>query len=147
VLDLDERLYLARYTAFDRTLAPPGEELIQIVAACQPHERTEHVQARIDRLLDQVAPGWRRQLRWSRRSLLADATGALDLPGCDRNARPSICQRSGIFIAGDYVAAPGLLSEVSFGSGQHAGLAALAFTQRRSPRNHDSARSQATSQI
>src|SRR5205823_2415190 len=33
VLDLDERLYLARYTAFDRTLAPPGEELIQIVAA------------------------------------------------------------------------------------------------------------------
>jgi phytoene dehydrogenase-like protein len=147
VLDLDERLYLARYTAFDRTLAPPSEELIQIVAACQPHERTEHVQARIDRLLDQVAPGWRGQLRWSRRSLLADATGALDHPCCDRNARPTISQGSGIFIAGDYVAAPGLLSEVSFASGRQAGLAAAAFAQRRSPRNLDSARSQATSQI
>lgn len=146
VLDVDERLYLARYTAFDRTLAPPGEQLIQIVGACQPHEGREHVQARIDRLLDQVAPGWRGQLRWSRRSLLACATGALDLPGCDWNARASVCQGSGTFIAGDYVAAPGLLSEVSFASGRQAGLASAAIAQRRSRRKHDSARSQATPQ-
>lgn len=39
LLDLDERLYLARYTAFDRTLAPPGEQLIQISCGCHNGER------------------------------------------------------------------------------------------------------------
>jgi hypothetical protein len=45
---------------------------------------SEQVYARIDRLLDQVAPGWRHQPRWSRRSLLAAATGALDAGCCPR---------------------------------------------------------------
>jgi hypothetical protein len=34
LLDVDERLYLARYTAFDPSLAPSGQELIQIVCGC-----------------------------------------------------------------------------------------------------------------
>lgn len=148
------RCTLAPPCAENRSVSPltvggllSASPLIEIMGACQPHERKGHVQARIDRLLDQVAPGWRGQLRWSRRSQLADATGALDLPGCDWNARPSICQQSGIFIAGDYVAAPGLLSEVSFASGRHAGLASVAFAQSRSLRKHHPAGSQATSHI
>jgi glycine/D-amino acid oxidase-like deaminating enzyme len=124
LLDVDERLYLARYTAFDRSLAPPEDELIQIVCCCRQRERFDAVQERIDRVLDGVAPGWRERLRWSRRSLLRDATGAIDLPGQDWRDRPAIVQGSGCFLAGDYVAAPGLLSEVSFRSGALAGAAA-----------------------
>jgi phytoene dehydrogenase-like protein len=124
VLDLDERLYLARYTAFDPSLAPSGEELIQIACGCRPRERSADVQARINALLDSLAPGWRAQIRWSRRSLLRAATGAVDPPGRAWADRPSIKQDDGIYCAGDYVAAPGLLAEVSFSSGREAGAAA-----------------------
>jgi hypothetical protein len=127
VLDLDERMYLARYTAFDRTLAPPGEELVQIACASPPGETSSGARTRIERVLDRLAGDWRRQLRWSRHSLQAGATGALDLPGRDWRARPPIVHDDGVFIAGDYVAAPGLLSEVSFASGREAGAAAAAW--------------------
>src|SRR4051812_23858144 len=90
VLDLDERLYLARYTAFDPSLAPSGEELIQIACGCRPGERSADVQARINGLLDSLAPGWRAQIRWSRRSLLRAATGAVDPPGRTWGDRPPI---------------------------------------------------------
>ena len=36
VMDLDDRIYAARYSLADPTLAPPGHELIQIAAACAP---------------------------------------------------------------------------------------------------------------
>jgi hypothetical protein len=39
VMDLDDRIYAARYSLADPTLAPPGHELIQITAACSPRER------------------------------------------------------------------------------------------------------------
>lgn len=135
LLDLDERLYLARYTAFDPSLAPPGEELIQIVCGCRPAERSAEVHGRIDVVLDSVAPGWRDQLRWSRRSLLRAATGAVDPPGRSSTDRPSIKQGDGVYLAGDYVAAPGLLSEVSFASGREAGAAAAEFAAKRRSRH------------
>lgn len=39
VMDLDNRIYAARYSLADPSLAPPGHELIQISAACAPDER------------------------------------------------------------------------------------------------------------
>jgi hypothetical protein len=36
VMDLDARIYAARYSLADPALAPPGHELIQIAAACGP---------------------------------------------------------------------------------------------------------------
>lgn len=127
LLDVDERLYLARYTAFDRSLAPDSEELIQIDCGCFPGERLAETQARIERVLDSIAPMWRRRLRWSRRSLLSGATGAVDLPGRNWRDRPRVSHREGVYRAGDYVAAPGFFSEVSFASGCEAGHAAAAF--------------------
>lgn len=127
LLDLDERLYLARYTAFDRSLAPPGEELIQIACGSRPDETSPTVQARIAAVLDSLTPRWRERVSWSRHSLLSHATGTVDLPGSDWRNRTAIKQGAGVFCAGDYVAAPGLLSEVSFCSGLQAGVAAAAF--------------------
>ena len=42
--------------------------------------------------------------------------GAVDLPGHTWRDRPQIEQGNGVFLAGDWVAAPGLLSEVAFSS-------------------------------
>jgi phytoene dehydrogenase-like protein len=131
LLDLDERLYLARYTAFDASLAPSGVELVQIACGCRSDERSADVHARVGAVLDSLALGWREHVRWSRRSLLRAATGAVDPPGRTWGDRPSIKQDDGVYCAGDYVAAPGLLSEVSFSSGREAGAAAAELAKKR----------------
>jgi hypothetical protein len=52
-------------------------------------------------------------------------TGALDLPGRTWHDRPAVERGDGVFLAGDMVAAPGLLSEVSFHSAITAARGAL----------------------
>ncbi|HEY6425280.1 MAG TPA: hypothetical protein VIY28_18980 [Pseudonocardiaceae bacterium] len=55
----------------------------------------------------------------------AGRTGALDLPGLTWRDRPAIDRGDGVFLAGDMVAAPGLLGEVSVNSAVMAARGAL----------------------
>lgn len=71
-------------------------------------------------------PGWRHRALWSRSGTADHRTGALDLPGHGWQDRPLVDQGDGVFLAGDEVAAPGLLAEVSF----HSALAAAAGATR-----------------
>ena len=48
-------------------------------------------------------------------------TGPLDHPGQSWRDRPAVDRGDGVFLAGDMVAAPGLLSEVSWASAVEAG--------------------------
>ena len=52
-------------------------------------------------------------------------TGALDLPGTTWRDRPAVARGDGVFVAGDWTAAPGLLSEVAFTSAVEASRMAL----------------------
>jgi hypothetical protein len=52
-------------------------------------------------------------------------TGALDHPGRTWRDRPAVERGDGVFLAGDMVAAPGLLSEVAWASGAEAGRLAV----------------------
>jgi RNA polymerase sigma factor (sigma-70 family) len=56
-------------------------------------------------------------------------TGALDLPGTSWRDRPAVHRGDGVWLAGDQVAVPGLLSEVSVNSALAAARAALAATR------------------
>jgi phytoene dehydrogenase-like protein len=116
VFDLTERLYLTRVTGPDRSLAPTGEELIQTSAGLRPDESIEQATRRIESVMDAGFPGWHERETWRRRSLAENSTGAIDLPGTTWRHRPAIDQGDGLYLAGDAVAAPGLLSEVSFNS-------------------------------
>jgi hypothetical protein len=61
--------------------------------------------------------------------------GALDLPGTTWRDRPTVDRGEGTFLAGDMVAAPGLLSEVAFNNAIDASRRALHWQQtRRRPR-------------
>jgi phytoene dehydrogenase-like protein len=111
VIDLDDRIYAARYSLADTTLAPPGHELIQIAAACAPHERKADAEGRVLRLLDQTWPGWRARLRWQRGAVRVHCTGAVDLPGTTWHDRPAIDRGQQLKVATDQSAAPGLLAE------------------------------------
>lgn len=118
VIDLDDRIYGARYSLADPSLAPPGHELIQIAAACGPRERKTDAELRVQRLLDQAWPGWRAAVRWHRSSVRTHCTGAIDLPGTTWRDRPAVSRGATLMVATDQSAAPGLLSEVGINAAQ-----------------------------
>ena len=127
VADLDYAGWIERFTATDPSLAPPGEELIQAHMPIRPGESADAAGARLERLFDDSLPRWRDRVRWRRRQVMDGRTGALDFPGSTWRDRPAIDRGNGILLAGDMVAAPGLLSEVAWASGVEAARQAIAF--------------------
>ncbi len=125
VSDLDEAAWIERFTACDRSLAPPGEELVQAHMPIRPGEAPALAATRLERLLDASMPDWRERETWHRRQVMDGRSGALDLPGTSWRDRPAIERGDGVFLAGDMVAAPGLLAEVAWASGLEAGRLAL----------------------
>lgn len=126
VSDLDEAGWIERFSAPDPSLAPEGEELVQAQIPVRPGEGTELAARRLEHLLDASLPDWRERETWRRRQVMEARTGALDWPGQSWRDRPAIDRGNGVFLAGDMVAAPGLLSEVSWASGTEAARMALA---------------------
>lgn len=131
VSDLDAPGWIERFTAQDRTLAPAGEQLLQGQFPLAPDESRSTGTARAEELLDLGYPGWRERTVWRREALATGRTGAVDHPGTTWRDRPAIDRGNGVYLAGDQVAAPGLLSEVSFNSGIEAALLALRATEHR----------------
>ncbi|KQW16856.1 FAD-dependent oxidoreductase [Streptomyces sp. Root369] len=116
VSDLDSPGWIERFTAQDRTLAPAGEQLLQGQIPIAPHETRADGVARAEQLLDLAFDGWRERVTWRRESVANGRTGAVDLPGTNWRDRPAVDRGYGVYLAGDQVAAPGVLSEVSFNS-------------------------------
>jgi phytoene dehydrogenase-like protein len=131
VSDLDEAGWVERFSAPDPSLAPKGEELIQAQIPVRPGEGTELAAARLERLLDLSLPQWRERETWRRRQVMKGRTGALDLPGTTWHDRPAVDRGNGVYLVGDMVAAPGLLSEVSWASAVRAAELAVAAAAPR----------------
>ena len=139
VMDLDDRIYAARYSLADLTLAPPGHELVQIAAACAPGERKTDAERRVRRLLDQTWPGWRAAVEWHRSALRTHCTGAVDLPGTTWHDRPAISRGNALTVATDQSAAPGLLAEVGISAARLA-LQQLGEGPPEKPRSNSGSR-------
>ncbi|MGV4984404.1 NAD(P)-binding protein [Streptomyces sp. NRAIS4] len=114
--DLDATGWLERCTAPDHSLAPAGQQLIQGQFPIGPGESRADGLARAEELLDLGFKGWRERLTWRREAVADGRTGALDLPGNSWRDRPAVDRGDGVYLVGDSVAAPGVLSEVSFNS-------------------------------
>jgi phytoene dehydrogenase-like protein len=134
VSDLDEAGWIERFTAPDRSLAPKGEDLVQAQMPVRPGESTEQAAARLERLMDGSLPNWRERETWRRRQVMQTRSGALDPPGSSWRDRPAIDRGDGVFLAGDMVAAPGLLAEVSWASAIEASRLALQAADSARPR-------------
>jgi phytoene dehydrogenase-like protein len=134
VSDLDEAGWIERFSAPDRTLAPKGEELVQAQMPIRPGESPDQAAARLQRLMDASMPGWRERETWRRRQIMDARSGALDPPGVSWRDRPAVDRGDGVFLAGDMVAAPGLLSEVSWASAIEASRLALEAAGAARPR-------------
>ncbi|MBZ3907956.1 FAD-dependent oxidoreductase [Streptomyces griseiscabiei] len=116
VSDLDAPGWLERFTAQDRSLAPAGEQLLQGQFPIGPHQSRADGVARAEHILDLGFPGWRDRVTWRREATANGRTGAVDLPGTSWRDRPAVDRGDDVYLAGDRVAAPGVLSEVSFNS-------------------------------
>ncbi len=134
VSDLDESGWIGRYSTSDRLIAPEGHELIQSQMPIRPGESTDQAGARLERLIDQSYANWRGRETWRRRQVMDARSGALDLPGSTWRDRPAVDRGDGVYLAGDMVAAPGLLAEVSWASALEAGRLALAAVDAARPR-------------
>ncbi|MFD4527910.1 NAD(P)-binding protein [Streptomyces sp. NPDC058470] len=130
VSDLDSPGWIERFTAQDRGLAPAGEQLVQGQIPIAPHESRADGVARAEHLLDLAFDGWRERVTWRREATANGRTGAVDLPGTSWRDRPGIDRGDGVYLVGDQVAAPGVLSEVSFNSALEAVTLALKVRQR-----------------
>jgi hypothetical protein len=125
VSDLDGAGWIERFTASDKSLAPAGEELVQAHMPVRPGEDASLAATRLERLLDASLTDWRERQTWSRRQVMDARSGALDMPGTSWRDRPAVDRGEGVFLAGDMVAAPGLLAEVSWASALEAARLAL----------------------
>ncbi|MGW0776503.1 NAD(P)-binding protein [Streptomyces sp. NPDC002835] len=136
ISDLDAPGWLERFTAQDPTLAPAGEQLVQGQLPIGPDRSKADGVAHAETLLDLGFPGWRERTVWRREAVASGRTGAVDLPGTTWRDRPGIDRGDGVYLAGDQVAAPGLLSEVSFNSALEATSLALRGSRHPAARNH-----------
>jgi phytoene dehydrogenase-like protein len=134
VSDMDEAGWIGRYSATNPSIAPDGEELIQAQMPIRPGESTDQAALRLERLLDVGVEDWRTRETWRRRQVMDGRSGALDMPGSSWRERPAVDRGDGVFLAGDAVAAPGMLSEVSWASAVEASRLALAALNTTRPR-------------
>ncbi|HXE43701.1 MAG TPA: FAD-dependent oxidoreductase [Conexibacter sp.] len=131
VWDLDEAGWVERFSAPDKTLAPAGHALVQAQMPLRPGESADEGERRLEALLDASFRGWRERVEFRRRQVLDAKTGALDLPGTSWRDRPAVDRGDGIFLCGDSVAAPGLLSDPAVTSALEAARCALAQSALR----------------
>ncbi|RBY77259.1 FAD-dependent oxidoreductase [Geodermatophilus sp. TF02-6] len=124
VSDLDEAGWLEGFSRVDPTLAPAGCVLVQAHRPLREGEDRAASSAALEEFVGLGVPGWRGRTVWRRDAVARGRTGALDLPGCTWRDRPGIDQGDDVFLAGDEVAAPGLLAEVSVASAVTAATAA-----------------------
>jgi hypothetical protein len=133
VSDMDEAGWIGRYSTTNPSIAPDGEELIQAQMPIRPGESADRAALRLERLLDVGLADWRARETWRRRQVMDARSGALDMPGTSWRDRPAVDRGDGVFLAGDMVAAPGLLSEVCWASGIEAGRLGLEMARTSRP--------------
>lgn len=134
VSDLDQPGWVEAYSRADPTLSPRGSVLIQAQRPLREGEGKLAARQGLEDLVQSGIPGWRDRCLWRRDGAAHRRTGALDLPGHSWRDRPAVGQGDGVFLAGDEVAAPGLLAEVAFHSAVAAADGAVSCLQLRTSR-------------
>lgn len=142
VSDLDNGGWIERFSAADSCLAPRGEQLVQAQLPLRCSEPPDEARTRLEHTLDATFADWRLRTTWQRRLVMRAQTGALDAPGTTWRDRPAIDRGDGVFLAGDMVAAPGLLAEVALNSALAAARQAVAYLRPGGPAPDGSARAQ-----
>jgi phytoene dehydrogenase-like protein len=128
-LGLDRPLYYSVHSASAK-LAPEGVAVVHLMKYLGDDASPAEVAEReMETLLDRLQPGWREQV--VARRFLPGMTVANDLPRAEEgglSGRPAVTvrERPGIFLAGDWVGAEGMLADASAASAAEAARCILA---------------------
>jgi phytoene dehydrogenase-like protein len=120
-LGIDQPTHLAVHSAYAQ-LTPKGGALIH-VARYRSDEPTQNVEAELESLLDRLQPGWRDALVHRRFLPSMTVSNALITPGAVRPAPQTAIK--GLYLAGDWVAGEGMLSDAALSSARAAANAIL----------------------
>ena len=123
-LGIDRPLYLSVHSASAR-LAPEGGALIQTAKYRPPYDpdSAETVERELETLLDLVQPGWREVVvhrRFLPDMIVMNAMPAAGADGTRGRPSPEVEDVRGLYIAGDWVGAGGLLVDASLASAKRA---------------------------
>lgn len=124
VLGLDQPLYFSLHSAY-ANLAPEGGVLIHAAKYLPPGRTTDprEDEREIEAFVDLVQPGWRDQVIVRRFLPNLTATSALvtaEAGGLAGRPGPAIPEIPGLYVAGDWVGADGLLADAALASAKEA---------------------------
>jgi phytoene dehydrogenase-like protein len=124
-LGMDEPVYLSVHSAAG-DLAPAGGAVVHVARYLAPDERPAAAHAaRLERLMDDLQPGWRGQVVRAQR--LSGAVVAHDHPlagEAERHPPVAVPDAPGVFLTGDWVGDDGLLADAVAASAAAAAQAA-----------------------
>ncbi len=133
VLGYDEPLYCSVHSRFAR-LGPPGSALIHAAVYLGPGESPEQVRPRLEALLDQVQPTWRKFVVHSRYLGNMEVASAVDeaaVGGTNGRPSPEIGSPSGLYVCGDWVGPEGMLADAAAASARQAARLAASYLQQQ----------------
>jgi phytoene dehydrogenase-like protein len=127
VFGLDDPLYFSVHTPAARLVTDDHGEVAHLLWY---GDRNDDPRPQLEGLLDRVQPGWRDEVvdvRYGRRLVVAHGR---PLPGSGFAGRPPVAVPDvpGLFVAGDWVGAEGLLTDAVLASGRAAGRGAARLT-------------------
>src|SRR5262249_18977053 len=133
-LGIDAPLYLSVHSATAR-LAPEGAAVIHVAKylGAAPASDAAAVERELEVALDLVQPGWKESLvhhRFLRDQVVSHALPAAAAGGTHGRPAPRVPEVTGLFVAGDWVGAEGLLADASLASARAAATAAIAEVGR-----------------
>lgn len=131
-IGIDEPLYFSNHSRAAQ-LAPAGGSLIHVAAYLGPQVETDTSFGRLERLMDQLQPGWRKYVEHSRQLsnfLVASMVDEADRGGTAGRPGVAVDGVTGVFVCGDWVGPEGLLADASVASAVQAASLAAKVPQR-----------------
>jgi phytoene dehydrogenase-like protein len=133
VLGIDQPLYLSVHSRW-AALAPNGGATIHVAKYLAPHTDGATAQE-LEGLLDLAQPGWREHLverRFYSRLTVSNALVTADMGGTAGRPGPNVPEVPGLYLAGDWVGATGMLADAAVASARQAAMLAARESHPRS---------------
>ncbi len=136
-LGIDRPLYLSVHSLSAR-LAPSGGAMVHVARylGSEPAEDPRQVEAELERVLDQVQPGWKEHV--ATRRFLPNMVAVTAIDRADRGGKPgrpgpAVPGVAGLFVAGDWVGPEGMLADAALASARSAARMVVETATRGEP--------------
>lgn len=134
-LGVDHPLYFSNHSATASLSDHPAYSVVHVMKYLPPLRDTDPLEDKreLEALLDLIQPGWRQhvvQQRFMPRMLVSHAVAAAADGGLPGRPGPAVEGRPGVYVAGDWVGAEGMLLNASLASAREAAQCIIAHKEQ-----------------